>query len=147
MKLFGWNQLLKGRISSLWNAHCVLKSQRQAHTNWTVEIVDCISQQWWTIWELRNQDRHGRDHLTQAQASTLQAHRELQLLYNKYELIAPQQLQWLFNIDVNTCKQWPTNKLWQWIHTWQPTLEEKTNPQWAPTNPENYPFQTALETG
>ena len=143
----GWEQVLKGRFSSLWNSHCILRSQRQQHTNWTVEVIDCIFQQWWLLWELRNQDRHGRDASTQAQASTLQAHRELQILYDTYKPIAPQQLQWLFNIDISTRTLWSTNKLWQWIHTWRPTLEEKTNPQWAPTNSENYPFQTALETG
>ena len=96
---------------------------------------------------MRNQDRHGRDTPTQVQASTLQAHRELQLLYDKYQPIAPKQLQWIFNIDINTWKQWPTNELWQWLHTWQPTLEANTNPQWVPANPENYPYQTNLETG
>ena len=51
--------------------------------------------------------------------------------------IALQHLQWLFDINITT-SQWPTNKLWQLIHTWQPALNDKTNPQWAPTNPENY---------
>ena len=78
----GWEQILKGIFSSLWNTHIVLKSQRQAHTNWTAEVIDCIFQHWWLLWEMRNQDQHGCDTLTQAQASTLQAHRELQQLYD-----------------------------------------------------------------
>ena len=112
-----------------------------------MEVIDCIFQQWWELWGLRNQDCHGRDTLTQTHASTLQAHQELQLMYDKYQPITPQHLQWLFAIDINLRQQWPTHKLWQWIHTWLLALDANTNPQWAPTNPENYPFQTELETG
>ena len=143
----GWDQLMKGRFSNLWNEQSLLASQRTQKTNWTVEVIDCIFQHWWELWELRNQDRHGRDKLTRAQALTLQAHRELHLMYEKYQPIAPQHLQWLFDIDITMRQQWPTHKLWQWIHTWLPALDANTNPQWAPTNPENYPFQTELKTG
>ena len=142
-----WDQLLKGRFAYLWTTNSVLPSQQQKHTSWTVEVIDCIFEQWWKLWDIRNQDRHGRDRLTQAQASTTQAQRELKLIYDRFKAIAPQTLQWLFNMDIDTRQQWTTPKLRQWINTWQPVLEDRTRPPWAPTNSENYPFQTALETG
>ena len=143
----GWEHVLKGRFSTLWNQHSIHSSQRTHHTNWTVEVIDCIYTHWWRLWELRNKDRHGHDQATQAQAHTVQAHRELDLLYDRYEAITPQSLQWLFNTDADTKKQWSTPKIRQWLSTWQPVLEDKTRPSWAPTNPENYPYQTQLETG
>ena len=143
----GWDQVLKGRFSNTWNKQSTLPSQRLKHKSWTVEVIDCIFTQWLEMWELRNKDRHGQDRLTQQQASTMQAHRELQLMYERYQAAAPETLQWLFNIDLPTRRQWSNNKLWQWIHTWQPVLEDKTRPHWAPSHPENYPYQTQLETG
>ena len=125
----GWEHILKGRFSTLWNIHSVHPSHRTQHKTWTVEVIDCIFNQWWQLWTLRNQDRHGRDSLTRAQADTTQAHRELNLLYKQYKNIAPQTLQWLFDMDVHTKKQWSTSKLRQWLSTWQPVLEAKTRPQ------------------
>ena len=135
----GWDQILKGRFSKLWNLQSTLASQQLQQTNWTVEVADCIYQHWWDLWEIWNQDRHRRDRLTQAQASTSQAHWELQLLYETYQPIAPQNLQWLFNINVEMRKQWSTTKLWQWLHTWRPALYDLANPQWAPTTKRTTP--------
>ena len=143
----GWHHILKGRFSVQWNNHGVHPSHRQQHSNWTVEVIDCIFTNWWQLWEIRNKDRHGHDISTRNQADTVQTHRELDLLYERYEAAAPQHLQWLFHTDSDTKKQWSTPKLRQWLSTWQPVLEDKIRPSWAPTNPENYPYQTQLETG
>ena len=137
--IIGWSQILKGRFSSLWSMHSTLPSHKLKHTNWTVEIIDCIFANWWLLWEIRNQDRHGHNNITRVQASTIQAHRELQQFYDRFQSTAPQTLE--------TRSQWSTNKIWQGLSTWQPVLETKTRPPWAPTNTENYPYQTRLETG
>ena len=143
----GWDQIMKGRFAKQWNTQSTLPAQQHRHKNWTVEIIDYIFDQWWILWDLRNQDRHGHNNLTQVQASKAQAHRELHLLYTRFRDTAQQTLQWIFDTDVATRQQWTTNKLWQWINTWQPVLEAKTHPHWAPSNPENYPYLTELETG
>ena len=144
----GWDQLLKGRFSKQWACESLLPTtQQRAKVNWTVSVIEFIFVQWWQLWESRNQDRHGRDLATKLQAAHLQAHRELRLLYDEYQPRTPQTFQWLFDIDISTRKQWTTPAIWQWIHTWKPVLDEVTNPQWAPTNEENFPHTTALETG
>ena len=143
----GWHQLLKGRFTKIWNTQSTFPSQQGRHNRWTTTVISCLFDQWWNLWEIRNHDRHGRDQASQAQASATQAHQELHLMYSSYQNIAPQTLQWLFDIDAETQQQWPTAKLRQWINTWQPVLEDKISPRWAPTNPENYPYHTSLETG
>ena len=145
--IIGWNQILKGRFSRMWTTNSTFPSQQLKHTNWTVEIIDCIFANWWLLWEIRNKDRHGHNNTTRAQASSIQVQRELQQFYDRFQRTAPQTLQWLFDMDLETRSQWSTNKVWQWLNTWQPVLATKTRPLWAPSNSENYPYQTRLETG
>ena len=145
----GWTQLLKGRFSKRWNSHPNIQpgQARQYQGKWTTNVIDFIFAQWWELWESRNQDRHGRDLTTRMQADARQADRELAMLYDTYEAIAPQHLAWLFNIPLDARRQWPTTAIRQWLNTWKPILEETTNPEWDPHNQENYPYQTELETG
>ena len=145
----GWNNLLKGRLSKEWavaqQAHLGNRVLANDKSTWTTAVIDHIFQQWWVLWESRNGDRHGRDTATELQAATLQAHRELRQVYDKYQLIVPQTLNWLFDVPLKTRLQWPTNNIRQWLNTWPPTLQHILRPDWAPTPEENH--TTALETG
>ena len=147
-----WEQLLLGRFATDWNAHDqtqpgTKRRTWQTHRTWTTEVIDVIFTQWWMLWESRNQDRHGRDLATQQQATARQVDRELQMFYDNYEDQAPQHLQWIFDITIDVRCQWPTHTIRQWLTTWASILHDAVNPGAAPTNPENYPYTTALETG
>jgi hypothetical protein len=134
----GWHQLLRGRFSKQW-----IKAQDQYlgtnattqnnGTQWLTNVIDFIFTQWWTLWELRNEDRHGRDLVTQSQAHARQAIYELTQLYDDYQHTVPDRLGWLFSTSLQTRMQWPTNALRLWINTWKPILQES--------------YTTALETG
>ena len=64
-KAIGWQQLLKGRFAVNWMLRPSRTTSRTTHPApqavWVPEIIDFIFQQWRLLWDLRNQDRHGRD--------------------------------------------------------------------------------------
>ena len=109
-------------------------------------MIAFIFDQWWCLWEIQNQDRHGRNLATTQQAMARQVDQELTMFYDTYEDRTPQHLQWLFNTMIDVRRQWPPNTTRQWLNTWTPLLQEALNPEAAPTNPVNYPYSTVLET-
>ena len=148
-KQIGWDQLLRGRFATAWGTHTSTPSgsQGETHRTWTTEVIDFIFTQWWLLWESRNQDKHGRDLVSKHQATARQVDRELQIFYDEYEDQAPQHLRWIFDTPIEVRRQWPTTAMQQWLSTWGPILYDALNPEAAPTNPENYPYSTPLETG
>ena len=98
-----WEQLMLGRMlgrfAKDWSSHHGTQpgQDRVRHSNWTTEVIDFIFTQWWKLWELRNQDRHGRDLATQRQATAQQVDRELTMFYDDYEGTVPQHLNWIFD--------------------------------------------------
>ena len=62
-------------------------------------------------------------------------------------MTVPQHLAWIFDTPIEVRQQWPTAATRQWLTTWQPIMSEIKDPAWDPHNPENYPYQTQLETG
>ena len=90
--------IIKGRFANEWNTHHQTQpGTGQKNSSWTAEIINFIFMQWWKLWELRNQDRHGWDLATQQQARAQQADCELHLLYTDYEGRTPQHLRWIFD--------------------------------------------------
>ena len=144
-----WDQLLLGRFATDWNTHARTQPgiKKKHQVTWTTDVIDFIFSQWWKLWESRNQDRHGRDLATKQQAHARQVERELEMFYDHYEEQAPQHLKWIFDVTIDVRRQWTTYATRQWLNTWAPILSNATNPAAAPTNPENYPYTTALETG
>ena len=149
----GWEQIMRGRFGWAWNDHPRTQpGQSEQHAgHWTTEVISFILEQWRKLWDTRNQDRHGRDIASQLQAQALQVDRELQLFYEEYAEQAPQELKWLFDTSIETHRKRPVAATRQWLNTWAPimaaTVTVREDPEGDPTNPENYPYTTALETG
>ena len=152
-ELIGWEQILRGRMSKVWNTHTRTQPGQPTTTKrqWTTEVICFVFEQWWQLWELRNQDRHGRDLATRLQADAIQLDRELTMFYEDYEGKVPQQRSWLFDTSMATHRDRPISATRQWLNTWKPIIDDLMNPNGPPEgdphNPENYPYSTALETG
>ena len=140
-------------MSKAWNTHAITQSGQATRTkqNWTTEVISFIFKQWWQLWELRNQDRHGHDAASRLQADALQTDRERTMFYAEYKERVPQQWSWLFNTPIATHRDRPISATRQWLNTWKPIIDNLMNPDGPPEgdphNPENYPHSTALETG
>ena len=85
--------------------------------------------------------------VTQQQAVAQQVDRELIVFYDNYANNVLQHLRWIFDTTIKVRRQWPTYAARQWLNTWNQILFDAMNPAAAPTNPENHPYTTALETG
>lgn len=135
----GWNQMLKGRFSNKWTElqdHHLgdTATHRTNGQTWLTSVVDFIFQEWWKLWKLRNDDRHGRDAQTKAQLEHAQAIRELTLLYEAYSHTEDPRLSWLFDVPLATRIQTrSTSSMRQWLNQWEPVLRES--------------YKTSLETG
>ena len=148
----GWDQLMRGRFGWAWNCNARTQPGKQGSTkqDWTTEVISFIFDQWWKLWESRNQDQHGLDLATRLQAQAIQVDRELQLFYDDYAEVVPQHLRWIFDTSLDTHRKRSTAATKQWLNKWKPIVMEALNtvdPDGDPTNPENYPYSTALETG
>jgi hypothetical protein len=134
----GWHQLFFGRFSSSWSQvqddHLgTRKTKRNNGRTWLTKIIDTLFKAWWQLWDLRNSDRHGRDHRTTIQANTRQGILELTQLYESHQETAPAHLQHLFTIPLITRMQGNIATIRQWINRWKPILERS--------------YETELETG
>ena len=148
----GWEQILRGRFGWTWNAHnrTPLGQSTTSKGHWTTEVITFIWAQWWKLWELRNNNRHGHDLATRQQAQERQLDHEIQTFYEAYAHKVPQHLAWLFDTTIAIHRSRPAAATRQWLNTWKPIIENamtEDNPDGDPNNPENYPYTTALETG
>ena len=118
--------------------------------HWTTEVICVIWDQWWNLWESRNQDRHGHDMATQIQAQERQLEHEIQQFHEDYAEKVLQHLGWLFDTTIETHRSRPTAVTRQWLNTWKPIVEMAVtddNHDGDPNNLENHPYTTVLETG
>ena len=134
----GWKQILFGRFSSSWEIYHnnylgTGQTARRNGTTWLTGLIHVIFQQWWLYWEGRNQDRHGKDIQSQAEAKKRQAIREVTQLYDTYHGNIMPEHEWLLQIPLLQRIIQPTYALRQWITTWEPVLEMS--------------YKTRLETG
>jgi hypothetical protein len=130
----GWSQIIKGRFSKSWaefqHAHMGPNvTARKTGTAWMTKVIDVLFAEWWTLWNSRNGDRHGRDLASQREAEAFQAIRELNLLYDTHQLSVIPRLQWLFEIPLLTRMQWQPAAIRQWLNTWKPVIEESYTTQ------------------
>ncbi len=126
--LIGWNQILKGRLATQWQQRrtAYLGDRATSKDNgitWSTTIVDTIFKQWWKLWELRNEDRHGRDLQSQKQAEHRQAIREMTQLYQLKPFL-PQDIQWIVGPELQTRLHWSTSVMRAWINSYKPILEK-----------------------
>ena len=92
----GWHQLFQGRFSKEWTRlqHEFLDEmgfvgkKRTGHL-WTVAVTTKIWQEWYKIWEARNQVVHGHDQATKQTAKRATAIRELSILYSRRLQLLP----------------------------------------------------------
>lgn len=125
----GWSQILKGRLSTRWSQHqhqhlcqAGLVDSRTTGSTWATSLIDIIFKQWWKLWSSRNEDRHGRDHATLAQAASRQAIRELHQLYDAKDT-TPLQYQFIFRQPLLELLRWKTPKIRAWISAYKPIIE------------------------
>jgi len=135
----GWDQILSGRLALAWQSHqqqyltqTNRLSDRNSGQSWSTNLTNVIFAQWWELWQMRNEDRHGRDKITQAQAENRQATRELHQLY-EHRANLPENLQWILTPPIEEKLQWTTTMLRAWINSFRPIIEKG--------------YSTDLETG
>jgi hypothetical protein len=135
----GWHQLLKGRFVHQWSETQAkyLGSEATNRNNgqtWLTRVITGWFNEWLLLWNSRNEDLHGGNHLTRQQAAERQTIRELQLFYEKHDGLVTSRLQWLFDKSLtDRLEDGNIGPARIWMYTWQPVVERS--------------YKTSLETG
>ena len=121
-------QFNRGRFSKEWQNlqedHLIVIKQRTKYINgstWTTTMIQTIWNLWFELWKMRNEDRHGKDEVSSAQAQREQALRELRLLYERRNEV-PEQDHDLFETTLDQHATQTTHHIRQWINTYQPII-------------------------
>jgi hypothetical protein len=133
----GWDQLLKGRLSVCWKIKMAEhyrggSDSKGRDLQWASAMATLMISQWWKLWTLRNEARHGKDLESRNNAMKRQALREITQLYELQESRRID-LQWIYNTPLASIQNWTTSMMRAWINNYRPILLEGYN--------------TALETG
>jgi hypothetical protein len=128
----GWRQIFHGRCSVQWARLQDLHFQRtqphdgastastvkQTGERWLVNLILFVWDKWYTLWKQRNQDLHGVDVATRAEAERKEIRRQLQDIYQRRHDLEPRVQDLLF-ANVEQHYEVPTfiTKNWLASHT------------------------------
>ena len=126
----GWNNFVKGRWSKEWcrlqEEHLETQQLRTEKNNGTTWVTSMISVLWTDVcelWEMRNQDRHGRNKTEQAEAKRAQAIREVEVLYQLASEVREEDSD-LFHIPLEQLVEGTTAYMKAWIANWEKCILE-----------------------
>jgi hypothetical protein len=126
--VIGWDQILKGRFSKLWQQtqarYLGSRATRLSNgSTWMTRVIEAWLQEWLTLWTLRNQDRHGKDAATRLQAEEAQTIRELELFYEANKDTVTQRLRWIFDKPFEERRTLRIGNIRLWLNTWKPVVD------------------------
>ena len=90
----GWSHIIQGWFSDAWRNHyqqylgSTATNKKNGHT-WVTTMITTFFTQWKELWQLRNQDKHGKDFKAQADAAHRQAVMELITMYEMKDSALP----------------------------------------------------------
>jgi hypothetical protein len=129
----GWRQLINGRFSTAWSLiqeeyYRRLRQQtgtadRRSGETWQKQFIVKIWKQWEKLWKLRNEEVHGRDIETRAQAERQEIQRELREVYNNRNQMEPR-IQELLYREEHQHMQRPLWVTRNWLATNAPVFRE-----------------------
>ncbi len=129
----GWRQLFNGRFSTEWariQDEYYYRTNTARHENkkvltgqkWQVKLITFIWEKWHKLWKMRNQDVHGKDATTIAQAETRDVQRSLDVIYSKRMHMEPS-AQALLCQDIRAHMRRPTWVTRNWINIHAPIFK------------------------
>jgi zinc-binding in reverse transcriptase/Endonuclease/Exonuclease/phosphatase family len=81
----GWDHFLRGKLSTEWSKSQYFYARRynmlKQSEGWMYSLIRLLATSSYTLWDSRNQSRHGTDAQTKAQLLQAQTNRELHCLY------------------------------------------------------------------
>ena len=121
--LIGWRQIFQGRFATTWSTvqeryyrHKFGPNAKLQKTGsrWQVSIILHVWDKWYTLWKQRNQELHGTDAQTRAEAARRECRRRLSLIYSQRTDYEPNVQALLFE-DETEHLQKPTSIIQNWL--------------------------------
>jgi hypothetical protein len=103
--IIGWRHLFAGRLSQEWlllqEASTTVTTVRKRHSSvWGASIIEVLVVQFIKLWELRNEEVHGKTEEQQEQTRKLKLSSELKRLNNMRDIARPSDV-CLFHQDID----------------------------------------------
>ena len=122
----GWDHLFHGRFSAEWSrlqdeyyARLVNTDNEKRRTGhrWQTAIIGKIWDQWFLLWAMRNEDKHGADTTARARADRLEVERGLRELYElRYQMEPSVRALLCTDISEHYAKSTKYNQNWLSVH-------------------------------
>jgi hypothetical protein len=124
----GWDQVYKGRWSKEWSRLQTLHERchhtKERPSSWIVGLGRLMIDQWYKVWKLRNEQRHGKDSETQSKRRSEVLRSELTELYEYKNKVCPSDAT-IFHESVNDHfnKHPNLETIASWIHMHRDAIE------------------------
>ena len=127
----GWDNFFKGRLSTHWAEHQErhlrntdeVTNKRNGQT-WTTNLAATLLDQWYRLWKLRNEEKHGKDWQEQIKAKQEQIRHEVTLLYENAEDTPPHLSNSIFRCLLEEQLDKSPSELVAWLANWMPIYED-----------------------
>ena len=128
----GWNQVIHGRVSKKWAAlrppstptSVVTPKENTATTKWTLDVLDALWKQWFTVWEARNKTVQGNTQTERKQKQRIETEQQIKDIYEKKSDYLPSEQTLL----QNTAEEFIATKglitLKNWVRLWAPVFAQ-----------------------
>ncbi|KAI2500815.1 hypothetical protein MHU86_13672 [Fragilaria crotonensis] len=128
----GWDQLFMGRFCNEWcvhqqrylaNHHCATEDLSRMGLTWQASIIQFCWQRWYTLWKTRNQEVHGHDERTRAEAIRRDVRYQLDNIY-RHRSMYETQVQRLLHRDASDHDQQALSVTKNWLSVNRPIFQE-----------------------
>ena len=130
----GWLNFLRGRLSFQWHHQQGRYSSQFSDAEhidsrgWATSLIKTIWHEWFLMWEDQNQDWHGRDETTRAEADKSQAQREISQLYEWRHFISSDNAH-IFTVPLYTMLTKQTHQIIHWRNQWKDIILDDVHKQ------------------
>lgn len=125
----GWDHLYRGRWSENWKIQQDKYQESHPHlpslsgSDWTKGVGRILLDQWFQLWTIRNEDRHGKDQTRHSILREGTLHAELRELYTYRTLVCPIDRHIFHPTADNHIQQHPSlDALEDWLRSYRPVI-------------------------
>jgi Reverse transcriptase (RNA-dependent DNA polymerase) len=119
----GWRHLFNGRFCLLWSVlqddyyyreRETLLTKKKSGLTWQTGLINLIWEKWYDLWKMRNEDVHGKDMASRAQAEKREVKRQLNEIYDMRNQMEPSARE-LLCADIRLHLEQPTWQIQNWL--------------------------------
>ena len=126
----GWDQVINGRITKKWaslrpsspSTRLATPTGNATTTTWTLDILDVLWKQWFTVWEARNKTVHGNTQTERQRKQRTETEQKIKDIYARKSDYLPSEQALLCNTAEEFIATKGLTTLQNWVRLWAPVF-------------------------